>query len=187
MSIVSGVGITVTGYFTPFIIASSVLMAIGAGLISTFKVDTGLSMWLGYQAIFGFGVGNGIQTPIIAIQTVLPLADVAIGTSTVLFSQTLGGAIFVSVAQNIFTNKLLSGLVSTVPGIDPAVVLATGATNLAGVVDAKYLPAVLLAYNAALDQVYYIAVALASFSIIGALGMEWKSVKGKKLDGAMAA
>ncbi|MCJ1414988.1 hypothetical protein MMC32_001318 [Xylographa parallela] len=186
MSIASGVGITTLGYFTPFIIFSSVLMAIGAGLLSTFRVDTGSGEWIGYQIIAGCGVGLGIQTPVIAIQTVLRLEDVPVGTSLILFSQTLGGAIFVSVAQNIFTNKLLSGIITTVPSIDPAFVLATGATSLRTAVSSMDLPGVLLAYNAALDQVFYISVAMATLSIVGALGMEWKSVKGKKVD-AMAA
>ncbi|MCJ1397095.1 hypothetical protein MMC11_000287 [Xylographa trunciseda] len=186
MSIVSGIGITTLGYFTPFIILSSILMAIGCGLLSTFRVDTGSAEWIGYQVIAGCGVGLGIQTPVIAIQTVLRLEDVPVGTSIILFSQTLGGAIFVSVAQNIFTNKLLSGVIATVPTINPGLVLATGATSLQTAVPPKDLPAVLLAYNAALDQVFYISVAMATLSIVGALGMEWKSVKGKKVD-AMAA
>ncbi|MCJ1396364.1 MFS sugar transporter [Xylographa bjoerkii] len=186
MSIASGVGITTLGYFTPFIILSSILMAIGAGLLSTFRVNTGSGEWIGYQIIAGCGVGLGIQTPIIAIQTVLRLEDVPVGTSVILFSQTLGGAIFVSVAQSIFTNKLLSGIIATVPSVDPALVLATGATSLQSAVSPKDLPGVLLAYNGALDQVFYIAVAMATLSTFGALGMEWKSVKGKKVD-AMAA
>ncbi|MCJ1281990.1 hypothetical protein MMC26_001313 [Xylographa opegraphella] len=186
MSIASGVGITVLGYFTPFIILSSVLMAIGAGLLSTFRVGTGSAEWIGYQVIAGFGVGLGIQTPVIAIQTVLRLEDVPVGTSLILFAQTMGGAVFVSVAQNIFTNKLLSGIIAAVPSIDPALVLATGATSLRTAVSSKDLPGVLVAYNAALDQVFYISVAMASLSIVGAFGIEWKSVKGKKVD-AMAA
>ena len=186
MSIASGAGITLLGYFTPFIIFSSILMAIGAGLLSTFRVDTGSGQWIGYQIIAGCGVGLGIQTPVIAIQTVLRLEDVPVGTSLILFTQTLGGAIFVSVAQNIFTNKLISGIIARVPNIDPQFILATGATSLRTAVSSTDLPAVLLAYNAALDQVFYIAVAMATLSIVGALGMEWKSVKGKKVD-AMAA
>ena len=37
--------------------------------MSTFTVDTGRSQWLGYQAIYGFGVGFGMQQPLIAAQT----------------------------------------------------------------------------------------------------------------------
>jgi len=182
MSIISGILISKIGYYTPFMIVSSVMMAIGVGLISTWKVNTGHSEWIGYQAIFGFGVGLAMQQSLIAAQTVLHIDDVPIGTSVVMFCQTLGGALFISVAQNIFTNRLLSGLAQVVPDLNPGIVLATGATSLKDAIDPKFLGGVLFVYNRALTNTFYISVAMASLSIIGALGMEWKSVKGKKLE-----
>lgn len=82
VSIVSGILITVFGYYTPWMILSSLLMAVGAGLMSTFKVGTGHSMWIGFQALYGFGVGAGLQQGMIAAQTVCTLDDVptAVGT-----------------------------------------------------------------------------------------------------------
>ncbi|KAJ7160823.1 hypothetical protein C8R46DRAFT_1223162 [Mycena filopes] len=50
------------------------------------------------------------------------------------------GALFVSVRQNVFTNKLASGLVSSVPGVNPAIVLSAGATSLRNTVDPQYHP-----------------------------------------------
>lgn len=41
VSIIAGVAITLLGYYTPFMILSSLLMATGAGLLSTFTVGTG--------------------------------------------------------------------------------------------------------------------------------------------------
>ena len=61
VSIIAGIMITSIGYYTPFMILSSLLMATGAGLISMFKVGTGHAMWIGFQAIYGFGVGAGMQ------------------------------------------------------------------------------------------------------------------------------
>lgn len=89
-SIVSGVGTTILGYYTPWIYASTILMSVGAGLITTFRVHTAHPEWIGYQAIAGAGFGMGIQNPLIAVQTVLPLKDVPVGTATIMFSQTLG-------------------------------------------------------------------------------------------------
>jgi hypothetical protein len=45
---------------------------------------------------------------------------------------------------------------------------------------------VLRAYNDALTNSYYVAAALATLSIVGSLAVEWKSVKGKKIE-VMAA
>lgn len=102
-----------------------------------------------------------------------------------MFSQTLGGALFISVAQNVFTNKLIQNLVADVPGVDPAFVLKTGATSLAADIPAQFLPKVLVAYNAALTQSFYVSLAMSVLSILGSAFMGWKSVKGQNV--AMAA
>ena len=63
--------------------------------------------------------------------------------------------------------------------------LTTGATSLKDAVtrqDASLLPGVLTAYNSALVQTFYVSVAMSSLAIFGAAGIEWKSVKGKKIE-----
>jgi len=105
--------------------------------------------------------------------------------SVINFTLTLGGALFISVGQNIFTNRLLTNLATAAPKVPASIVLATGATSLKDAVvkiDANSLPAVLTAYNDAIDQTFYVSLAMACLSIIGSCGMEWKSVKGKKLE-----
>ena len=182
ISIVAGASITLVGYYTPFMLVSSVLMAIGAGLLSTFKVSTGHSMWIGYQIIYGFGVGFGMQQPLMAAQTVCALEDVPTATAVVNLAMTLGGALFVSVGQNIFTNRLITNLATNVPSLDSSIILKTGATSLRSSVDPAQLGGVLKAYNDALTSTYYVSLAMACFSIIGSAGMEWRSVKGKKME-----
>ncbi|OCK75213.1 MFS general substrate transporter [Lepidopterella palustris CBS 459.81] len=185
ISMLSGGIVTAVGYYTPFMLVSSVLMSIGAGLLTTFETDTGHAKWIGYQFLFGAGVGFGMQQTLIVVQTVLPDADVPIGTAIMMFSQTLGGALFISVAQNVFTNQLIKNLSKAVPDINPSIVLKTGATELKHAIPAKYLSGVLHAYNDALTQTFYVSVAMAALSILGALFVQWKSMKGKKI--AMAA
>ena len=183
MSILSGIAVTTFGYYTPWMIASAVFQAIGVGLISTWKVSTGHSEWIGYQVVYGIGVGFGMQQALIAAQTVLHIDDVPIGTSVMNFCLTLGGALFISVGQNVFTNRLLTNLQTSVPNIPPGLVLATGATSLKSTIektDPSSVGRVLDAYNNAVTQTYYVSLAMACFSLIGALGMEWKSVKVKK-------
>lgn len=161
-------------------IASSVFMAIGVGLISTFTPETGHAKWIGYQAISGIGIGLGMQQPLIAVQTVLDISEIPIGTSIIIFLQTLGGALFVSIGQNIFTNKLSSGLAKYVPALDPSVVLSTGATSIQQTIDKKYLAGVTLAYNDALTQAFLVGAVMATLTIIGSASIEWRSVKVKK-------
>lgn len=100
------------------------------------------------------------------------------------FCLSLGGALLIAVGQNIFTNRLSTNLATNVPTLDPSIVLKTGATSLRNAVGSDSLEGVLYAYNDALTHAYYVSVAMASLSIVGALGMEWKSVKGKKIEAA---
>jgi MFS family permease len=182
VSILSGVGVTAIGYYAPLMIASSILMSTGVGLISTFTPETGHAKWIGYQAFAGIGLGLGMQQPLIAVQTVLDISLVPIGTSVIIFVQTLGGALFVSIAQSVFTNKLNIGLKEFVPGLDPTIVLQTGATSIQKTINKAYLPGVTLAYNNALTDAFLVATAMAALTIIGSLSIEWKSVKGKKIE-----
>lgn len=185
-SIVSGAAVTTFGHYIPFIYLSVILSAVGAGLLSTFTVDTAHPKWIGCQALFGMGVGLGMQQPLIVAQTVLPAADVPIGTALLTFAQTFGGALFVSVAQNVFTNQLIKNL-GSLPDVDTAVLLKTGATELKSSVPPELLRSVLIAYNGAVTHTWYVAVALSSLSLIGVVFVEWKSVKGEDIETAAGA
>ena len=186
-SIGGGAGTTVLGYYTPFMIASSVLQAIGAGLITTWRPDTGHAKWIGYQVIYGCGVGFGMQQPLVAVQAVLELKDIPVGTALIMFINTLGGALFVSVGQNIFTNKLIGGIRSNVPGISPEMVVHVGATEINKIIPAQFLEPVRMAYNMALVNTWYAATAMGALTILGAVVVEWKSVKEPKTQPAAAA
>ncbi|KAJ7062872.1 major facilitator superfamily domain-containing protein [Mycena amicta] len=182
-TIISGSSVTLLGYYAPFMILSSIIMPIGAGLISTLTVDAGHAKWIGYQVVFvGFGTGLGMQQPFIAAQTVLETIDVPPGTSLLVFLQTLGGALFVSIGENIFANTLTSGLARDLPNIDPRIILSTGATNLRSspAIRPEDLAGVLKAYNRALDATFHLAIALVALSLFGALGIEWRNIRGKK-------
>ncbi|PVH88509.1 putative HC-toxin efflux carrier [Cadophora sp. DSE1049] len=188
VSILSGVGVTMLGYYAPFMILGTVFGAIGVGLLSTLTPDSGHAKWIGYQCIAGIGIGFGMQQPLIAVQTVLDISLVPIGTSIVIFVQTLGGALFVSIGQNVFSNKLVEGLAKYAPSVDPLSVLRIGATSLQSSpdLDKADLPGVIMAYNGALTHSFLVAAIMAAFTIIGSGCIEWKSVKGKKIDTAMA-
>ncbi|KGQ11761.1 Putative HC-toxin efflux carrier TOXA [Beauveria bassiana D1-5] len=187
LSIISGGFVSALGYYTPFMIASAVLMAVGAGLLSTLEIDSGRNAWIGYQCIFGFGVGLGMQQPMVAMQASLQAADVAVGTAIIIFSQTLGGALFICVAQNVFQNKLKEVIgAANIPGLTLDAVNYVGATGARKHFEGEALAVVLSAYNTAITNCFYVAVALATLSMVGAAFTPWNSVKGKKIEMAAA-
>ncbi|MCJ1307148.1 hypothetical protein MMC25_000794 [Agyrium rufum] len=151
-SFVAGFGVSRFGCYTPFMIAGSMVLSIGTGLITKWKPLTGAGEWTGYQFLLGAGGGLAIQQAHSAAQTVLSNADVPTGAVVIIFAQILGGTLFISVADAVFTNR------------------------------PQYLTQVLDAYNAAVTTTFYVAVALAAASMMGALGTEWRSVKGRHDD-----
>ncbi|KAJ5462654.1 hypothetical protein N7475_007598 [Penicillium sp. IBT 31633x] len=180
VSILSGVIVTLSGYYNPVMILASTSLAIGAGLLTTLEETSGPGEWIGYQILMGMGVGLGMQQPFIVVQNVLPDGDIPTGTAVITFAQTLGGAVFISVGQNIFQNQFAHSLRVEDPSADVASVLAAGTTTLRKKLPASLLPAVLKSYNTAVTQAFYVGVALAALSLFGTFALEWKSVKKTK-------
>ena len=181
-SVSAGILTKKIGYFTQWMILSSIITPIGAGLTSSFTVHTGHAVWITAGALTGFGFGLGSQQPSVAAQTVLARQDVPIGASLMMFSQFLGGAVFISVGNNIFDSQLAKD-VAEISGLNVASIVATGATELRSIVSASMLPQVLLAYNDALRSTFYLATALACITIFGSVAMQWKSVKKQQQKG----
>ena len=156
-------------------------MPIGAGMLTTLKVNSGANHWIGYQVIAGIGMGFGLQQPNLAAQRVASRRDSSMAVALVILSQTLGGAIFASVSQNILDQRLIKNLSrAKIPGIDPAVVVSAGATNLRALVPTRDLPQFLALYNDAIMKALDVGVGIASAIIIGALMVQWLSVKKPK-------
>jgi MFS family permease len=175
-TIVSGAIITRTGYYNPWMFVAAFLMSTGAGLMTTFTLETNHSAWIGYQVLFGLGIGTGMQQASLAAQTILPTEEVAIGVSLMFFAQSLGGAVFIAVAQALF-QKYLDANLPLISGIDVADVLAAGSTGLSDAVPANKLREVLVTYNDGLRRSFVVAVAVSCSLIVPALTMEWNTIK----------
>ncbi|KAK6848915.1 efflux pump aflT [Apiospora arundinis] len=173
-SMANGIFVNKIGYYTPSMIAGTCLLAIGAGLLTTLEIDTPRA-----QILYGFGMGLTFQAPNLAAQTVLPTKDVPTGTSLMFFSQLLGGAIFISVGQNVLNNQLLTRL-SGLPGFKPSMISQNGATTLSKSLPADLLEPVLLAYNESLRVVFRVGLVLTCLIVLGSAAMEFRSVKKNK-------
>lgn len=180
-SILSGALITGIGYYNPVVLPSMVLFTAGAGMITTFTLDSPTSVWLGYQVLAGLGIGVGFQLGVLVVQNVLPQEDIPVATACVQFFQSFGGAIFIAVAQTVFQNGLIEGVKRDAPGVDPEIFINSGANQareiLRGMGMEQYTTAVLSAYLSGLRNTYYIVVACAAAAFFAALGLSWVSLK----------
>ena len=115
----------------------------------------------------------------IAIQTVLPESQVASGNALSIFARSFSGSLGISIAQNAFSQALNSrGVEST------AASGSSGVPTLPVGDAAKGLgEQMLLDYNFTITRTFMVALVFACLSAIGAVGMEWKSVKKNKKTG----
>ena len=165
-SLIVGGAITKIGYYVPFLWIGAAIFAVGAGLLFTLRIDSGAGMWIGYQIVTGFGAGAGIQVPFLAVQAILSQKDMPTGNAIIMFFNSLGGAISISIAQNVFSNSLIKEIPKLAPGVDPHAIVASGATHLREIVPANMLHAVLVAYTWAIDRAFILPIATASAAFV---------------------
>lgn len=104
----------------------------------------------------------------------------SISMASLVFIQTLGGAIFLTIAQLIFSEGLKSNLARYAPSVDAKTVLDAGGTGFRKAVAAEELPGVLTAYAKSISGVFYMCVGLAGVSFVLAWGMGWVDIRNKK-------
>ncbi|XXH05488.1 hypothetical protein Hte_011918 [Hypoxylon texense] len=177
-SVFSGIFVSVVGYFTPPAILGSAIGTVGCGIITLFSPDMSTAMWIGFEILASAGFGMSIQQGFTAVQTVLGPDELAVGTAAVVASQSLGGAVFISVGNSVFQNRLQSLVSQTdIPGLDVEAVVSAGAVAFREVVPAADLPALLTQYDAALHTVLVVAIPLAALACLSCCFLQWKSVK----------
>ncbi len=178
-TVTSGILMTVFGQYVPIMAVGSVLASVATGLIYTFQIDSGSGKWIGYQSLLGIGVGLIFQIPVIVAQANVRPSDLSSASAIILFFQTIGGAIWISAAQAGFTNKMLHRLPVTAPGVNPSLVLATGATELRNVFHADQISGILDAYMDGIRVTFAISIACACVTALLVLAPRFESIKGK--------
>lgn len=173
-------GVTLIGYYTPFMWAATILMPVLAGLLTTIKTRTSLVEVLVMTGCFGFAGGIGFLSPQSAVQMALPKNDASIGLSIILFAEQFGAALFVSAAQNVFQNRLVDNLHTSVPSLNATSIGTAGLSDLRDLVAPADMMNVLVAVDQSVAQTWYMAVALACMTIVGSATMDWRSVKEKQ-------
>jgi hypothetical protein len=116
---------------------------------------------------------------------------IPVATACVQFFQSLGGAIFIAVAQAVFQNGLTEGIERNVPGIPPQTFINSGASQISQVLEdlhaTQYKTAVLTAYLDGLRNSYYISVACAACAFLSACGLSWKKIQKRRAPAAAEA
>ena len=75
------------------------------------------------------------------------------------FSQTLGGTLYLTAAETIFKHGLSKALSTLAPDVNASAVINAGSTAITNVVPQRSVPAVRLAYDEAILHCFYLAAA----------------------------
>ncbi|GAM41194.1 hypothetical protein TCE0_041r14141 [Talaromyces pinophilus] len=177
-TVITGALIQRVGYSLPFVLVGSALTAIGTGLVTTLTPASSIGSRVGYQILQGCQ-GLAFQIPLLAVQTNVSEEQLAVATALVVFSQNLSGAVFLSLAEVIFSNQLRHELTMNAPGVDTSAVISAGASasGVRNAVPASDLPGVILAYSRSFDHVMYLAMGSAIGAFLFATCMGWVPMK----------
>ena len=114
------------------------------------------------------------------MQNKLPPQQIPVAMALIGFSQTFGGALFLSFSDTIFTNSLESLIHTYASAVDPEAVIAAGATGFRNITAGKDLANVLVAYAKSVDRVFYLTAGAGVSCFVLAWGMGWKDIRKKK-------
>lgn len=125
-SFLSGGAVNGTGHYKSMMVIGPLVAAVGAGLLYTIDEFTPNPKLIGYQIIFGFGLGLAFQLPVMAIQA--EYADqpdlIPQGSSLLTFLQLLGGVVAIAICGTIVNNQLVKFLAQYASDLPPEVVQA---------------------------------------------------------------
>lgn len=175
-TIITGAFISSNGYYVPWMWFGTSVYIVGCVLLHTLQIHSSTTQWVGYQMVSGLGIGLAEQVPFIAVQVVLPDSDMPTACILVVFARSLGGAIGVSVAENIFSQALLPEL-AHVQGVNVSSTLAAGISDLTAVIPASELYLVREGFGNAISRVFIMPIAVAGLSLLISFGMERERIQ----------
>jgi EmrB/QacA subfamily drug resistance transporter len=171
-STISGILISRTGLWKRFLVAGSVLVAVGFGLMSTIDHATNMVLLGTYLAVLGIGIGMTMQNLVLAVQNTVAASDLGAASSSVAFFRSLGGTIGVSVLGAVLSSRvgtLIQSGLADIPGA--AAAAGSGDIGLSTLQDAPAPIRALIqvSYGDATGRIFLISALLSVITIVAIL------------------
>ncbi|KAJ3102661.1 hypothetical protein HDU97_000358 [Phlyctochytrium planicorne] len=193
-SILSGVVASATGIFMPFLPASGIILAIGAGLMSTLDETSPLWKQVIYLLIAGIGIGAGIQTVLISAQASVGPELVAVVTANTNFWQTIGAVLGLAIVSSVFNNKLdqfyeeeTRGLDIVIPPGLPNDIFKKSIASVRVILPPEQQGPVIHAYIRTLSLLFLISVPFAGMLVLSSLFIKKERLPADKREFSPAA
>ncbi|KAJ4006272.1 Efflux pump dep3 [Fusarium irregulare] len=107
-TIVSGLLLPRTSYFSPWYIGGSALVLIGTALMYTIDESTNNANIYGYSVMIGFGAGCYVVIGFTILQSLVPAREVSNAVAVMTIAQNLGMVLFLSLCGTVFQNTAIA-------------------------------------------------------------------------------
>jgi EmrB/QacA subfamily drug resistance transporter len=176
MSISSGRYISRTGRYRWFPLVGTIGVAVGLWLLTHIGAHTSLVVVGLYIFVFGAGLGLFMQVLTLVVQNAVPMRLMGVGTSSVTFFRSMGGAIGASALGAVLTARITVEFGHYLPRS----VLAGGGDKVSQLIQSpEALKAlkhsnpslhegIIQAYSHAIDRVFDVAVVVSLFAVVAA-------------------
>jgi EmrB/QacA subfamily drug resistance transporter len=171
-STVSGLLITRTGRWKAFLVAGSMLVVAGFGLLSTIDHETDMVLLGVFLFVLGVGIGMTMQNLVLAVQNTVAATDLGAASSAVAFFRSLGGTIGVSVLGAVLSTHvgdLIRTGLAAIPGAAQAA--AASGSGSVGLADFNQAPPAIRAlirvsYGDATGRIFLISALVAAVAVV---------------------
>jgi len=160
-------------YYNPSMINGTILAVAGSALLTTIDLKTSTARIIGYQLVYGFGIGFGFGQPSYIVKTILPAEDVPMGVTFITLVQNLSALVFVAVAQSIFQSELHKHLEPLLPRSSNASALLSSLPKIISLLPADTKVEAQGAIGDSITQTFYVSLILSCVSALSALAVRW--------------
>jgi hypothetical protein len=173
-STVSGILITKTGRWKNFLVAGSILVVGGFGLLSTIDHETNMVPLGVFLFVLGAGIGMTMQNLVLAVQNTVAAADLGAASSAVAFFRSLGGTIGVSVLGAVLSSHVGDLITKGLAAIPGAVEAAQSGSGSVGLADFSQAPPAIqtlirVSYGDATGRIFLISAVVAAIAVVAIL------------------
>jgi EmrB/QacA subfamily drug resistance transporter len=172
-STMSGLLITRTGRWKNFLVAGSILVVAGFGMLSTIDHETNMVVLGVFLFVLGAGIGMTMQNLVLAVQNTVAATDLGAASSAVAFFRSLGGTIGVSVLGAVLSTHVGDLIVKGLAAI-PDAAAAASASGSVGLADFADAPPVIrnlirVSYGDATGRIFLISAIVAAIAVVAIL------------------
>ncbi|KAG0293874.1 hypothetical protein BGZ96_002191 [Linnemannia gamsii] len=175
-SISSGFMVSKWGQYRPFIWVGLALSTVGTGLLVLLKEDSSRGMIIGFLFINGCGLGFSMQTIMLAIQSSVATADIAVATANATFFRTVGSVFGVAISGTVFNNAVKTNLKPLIL-LNPKIAIVLENSYAVSEFDAETKTMILHAFMIALNKAFTVCIPFMGMAFLCSLAIQHNKLR----------